>query len=191
MSTIDQQQQNGNGWTAIAGTSSTPDRKAVAQTFIPSLTAEIANIKTILRSVGNPSGNVKCEIYDDSGGDPNNLLAEADSQQVATDINAEGEGAGWSEVNFAFTNGPTLFKGSLYHIVLSPSGVYTDWDSSNYVQWFTQNSDVTDSYSNGKSRKKDADNSWTDFPFYTYSDFYFAESVNIGYNSILPSFRRS
>lgn len=83
-----------------------------------------------IAQVGTLAGGstLTVEIWDDSGGDPNAVIANGTSASVdATAISTSGE-----LVEFTFSTSPSLTVGNDYYVVLKHSWTT---DSTNYVQW--------------------------------------------------------
>lgn len=104
-----------------------------------------------LSKVGNPQNNLTLEVWDQSGGDPNAIVANGAA--TAQDGVTHPVSAGW--VRFVFPTAPTLSADTAYYIVLQSSGAV---DGSNY--WALQ-VDTAKSYPGGNLETGDGTPTWT------------------------------
>lgn len=108
---VDQQQLETNGQ-IFWGDSSF---EKIAQSFTPTVTANLARIEIQLRTNGNPTDAVQMGIYGNSGGVPGSLI------QNATTTNATLDEENWTVVSFNFS-GLQLSTGTVYWAVISRTG---------------------------------------------------------------------
>lgn len=115
------------------------NNNGIAQSFtVGGAAIELSSCAFWLKETGNPTGNVVCKIYADSGGLPSGSALATSELIAATDI-----GTGGGVVDFSF-NGPDhqiqLSASTTYHVAVEYSG----GDASNYISVGTDSSSPGD-----------------------------------------------
>lgn len=165
------------------------DQYKAAQTFQPSATAYLSQIRVQLAKEGNPSDGVVIKIYSDGGTAPATLLATSLNTVSASVFAGAGE---FLEVGFSFDPTVLLTANTTYWFVAERSGATNGTD--NYEINGAQGSD-TDYYSRGKDYLYDG-TTWSNYDGYDggwgytfYYDLWFkeyyyqAESVTVNETS--------
>ena len=125
MATLDQSYFDTLNNSAPLGYSSNTE---TAQSFVPSITANIHSVKVYYSRTGSPSGNLQVGIYSNSGGEPNTLLTSTEVLTAST-INTSA-----TEYTFTFGTQAELTNGTTYWIKSSAS---TAWDNPNNIRVYS------------------------------------------------------
>lgn len=87
-------------------------RRDGAQSFIPSITADIRKVSLYIKKVGNP-GDIDIKILPDNGGKPKNSGSEANGELKSSNVTAS-----YSWVDVALNSNDPLLQGQKYWLVL-------------------------------------------------------------------------
>ena len=135
-----------------------------AQEWDATETFDLVRIRLWGKQVGTISGDIWVEVWDDSGGEPNAIIANGTSSTIdASTITTD---AGGEEMSFTFGTPPTLTNGNKYFFVVRGDFAIS---TSNYMKFF------------GTSAVNGLTDRWTFTPlseFSTYSFYIYVEKLN-------------
>lgn len=157
---LDQEQLEDNTNVTFGNTST----YSIAQSFQPSITGKICNIRIKLGNSYLATDNVTLKIYTGAT-QPTTLIDTATTLISGSDMPWE---AGLFFVDFVFDNGTTLTADTQYWFVLERTGAY-DNDSPYYSRYKWDGS--VDPYARGKLMYLHPTNGW--LAFGDYADLYF------------------
>jgi|GEM_PF-3255055 len=136
---LDQQQtEGGTEW----GTGETGAQKT-AQTFKPSVSADICNFAVYLYKGGSPTDDFKLQVYTDNAGVPGILLGES-----TTIINGASLTTSSQLTNFSFDRGIQLTVNETYWAVLFRTGAP---DDTNFYKLEARLSSLDNKYNRGST----------------------------------------
>jgi hypothetical protein len=133
-STLDQEQTD---WGENYWGDTTFER--LAQSFQPTVTAQISKVKMVVWKMGSPVDSIKLELYTNSGSAPGALVVAAQATILGSTLDAD-EFLG-NYVEFTFAEGTTLTANTTYWLVLTRTGAQSG--SNYYGAGITTNSSYT------------------------------------------------
>lgn len=141
-------------------------QREVAQTFKPSVSANIYSFTFYLNSYGNPTDQLKAQIFSDGITAPGILLA--------TSINNISVGSIQNFYTFTFPVGIKLAKNVTYWVVISRTGSISE--TNFYTIWGNDEASY-DPYARGTIYFQTLGDTWFDYsyPPTAYADTYFVE----------------
>lgn len=158
------QQQTGNVNNSYFGFPA--DQEQIAQSFQPSLTADISRFTYKLRKIGSPTDSVQVAIYSDSSSSPGTQLSVSTNSVLGSSITED-----YVDYDFDFATGTGLTVDTSYWAVLRRTGAT---DSSNYYRFARGANDSV--YTRGTYKKTNDGSTWTT----ASQDTYFKEYYNPG-----------